>query len=290
MQTDLTNNHIEIYESSKSMNYQDIIEIIKELKIDGEIDHNDFAFFINSGIENLIQKWRSGRKILRTNVAKEIIDDYPEKILRSSIIIDASINLLDDLFDEKMDKQEKGLYIIELLRINAILLNEGLNVQQQKYLSMYYNKLLCIAIPEFIYKEKIMNSDYIDDVIRMTMQCYDCKSMDMDIFLELPLSEMDKTSDEIQSTVDMGRIHRALVLMKKDIQDIDHDVSNDTITPMVILHQRDDFKKTVLTIIDEYLSRTGRLREALYHEKLNELIAIDKNELESIMNSCTLRK
>jgi hypothetical protein len=283
MVSNITQSHIDLYGSSRELNYQDIRTIIQDLKIDNHISHEDFEFFINSSIDNLINKWKSGRKILRTDVARSIINDYPHRMIRPSIILDATINLLDDLFDEKMNKEEKGLYIIELLRINAVLMQENLSKTQDLHISNYYNKLLCIAIPEFLYKEKILNSDNIDDIVLLSMQCYDCKSMDMDIFMELPLSELKYSDEIIKDIVELARIHRALILIRKDIIDIDHDKRMETITPMVILNEREEFQNIISTIINNYHDRISKISKTPYSDNIMKLINDDSSELISFI-------
>ena len=233
----------------------------------------------------MLGKWKEGRKVLRTNVSRTIIQDYPQKVLRPSIIIDAMINLLDDILDEKMDKMEKGLYIIELLRINSLLLKDKLNEKQQEALSKYYNKLLCIAIPELIYNGKIKSSKDIQEIIRFTTQCYDCKSMDMDIFLELPLIEMGYDDIEIKEVVDLSRIHRALVFIKKDIGDIDHDLKNETETPILIIKNHNNYKNIVSEILNNYMIKANNHTGLKYKEIIMDLVIEENNSLVEMLNN-----
>ena len=73
---------------------------------------------LNLSSENVTKKWLSGKKYIRTDFVKKAFSKfYPYKQIDISILIDAMINILDDILDEELNLKEKALYVIEFLRI-----------------------------------------------------------------------------------------------------------------------------------------------------------------------------
>ena len=144
----------ESYSLTVKDNLKGIEAIVKQLQIMDTIPVEQFSSTLNKTSQNLIDKWNTGRKTLRTEIAFKIIPNYPTTVLKISLAIDAMINMLDDILDELMEKEERALHIIELIRVFAIFNQQNISTEVQHKISEYFNKILCIAIPEIIYNKK----------------------------------------------------------------------------------------------------------------------------------------
>ncbi|MBU0496480.1 MAG: hypothetical protein KKC68_07770 [Candidatus Thermoplasmatota archaeon] len=222
--------------------------------------------------QNLTDKWLTGRKSLRTEIAYRTIPDYPESMLTSSLLIDALINLLDDSLDELMTKPERSLYIIELVRVLAIYNHQTLSKEAYQKIAEYFNKILCIAATEKLYAKNIKSTTEFSRCLQQAINCYNCKSIVIDIFFELPLLERYGAKTDICNIISLARVHRALYQILKDYNDVERDIANETETPMVILFQKEEkIKDYIDAMIDYYLWETENLLEKNYETELREI-------------------
>lgn len=224
-----------LYKSTISENLASIDKIIDDVKINGSVSSRQFEEALNKSCCNLTDKWISGRKSLRTEIAHNIIPEYPAEILKISLVIDSIINLLDDSLDELMEKPERALYVIELVRALALFNKLNISSEAKERIFEYFNKILVIAISEILYEEKIKMSDSFEKQVDYSIKCYDCKCLVMDIFVELPLIELHGCKNHVKEITRLARIHRALYQIKKDFRDLERDLRNQTETPIVIL-------------------------------------------------------
>jgi len=258
------------YNSKLQENITEIEKIIEELGIAENIPIAQFEKMLTISLNNLTQKWENGRKTLRTLSAYEILPEYPMEVLNISITLDAIINLLDDILDELMTKQERGLYIIELIRILSFINREKLSNELNSKISEYFNKIICIAIPEIAYKDMLKNTDTYAKRLDLAIQCYNCKSTDMDIFMELPLIQLHGNTSEVRDIVRLSRIQRAVGLIRKDYNDLERDRDNETETPLLILSEENnnELKKYIDDMFSYYLDNATNLCEKISDDDL----------------------
>lgn len=263
----------DLYSLTVKDNLKGIEAIVKQLQIMDTIPIEQFSSILNKTSQNLIDKWNMGRKSLRTEIAFKIIPNYPTTVLKTSLTIDATINLLDDILDELMEKEERGLYIIELIRVLSIFNQQNISTEVQNKVSEYFNKILCIAIPEIIFKEKIKKAKDFNQRLHNSIQCYDCKSMDMDIFIELPLIEIFGNVKDIDNVVALGRVHRAVCLVKKDLKDLKHDIKQNTETPIVVLSEVDkkELMRYISRMIEFYKNESKKISKKITDRNLQEI-------------------
>jgi len=195
--------------------------------------------------ENLTEKWRTGRKTLRTEIAYRGLTDYPESKLDASLLLDAVINLLDDVYDEAMGKDEMSLYIVEL--ISAISkMGSLISEEDRDTVEAYFQKILVIAFSELLLRDRIAESSSHEERLSHVTRCYAIKSMDMDAFIELPLRAKGFDEESVSRWVELGRVHRAISIIVKDLDDLEHDRRVGEQTPVVILCQGSDAPCMVL--------------------------------------------
>jgi len=231
---------LSIYRKSVGKNLKDISFILKELNIKNLDVFLLYGKLLNSSADNIINKWLSGKKYCRTYfVQKAFSEIYPKKYIRLSLCIDAMVNILDDLLDESLNKKEKVEYVIEFLRIFSIYNKEYPSKKISGLLSRYLNKLITLAVAESSYQEKIDYEKNIDKIITNSVDLLICRGMDIDIFNEIALLGNRNIKKE-KTIKDIGRVFRAINILKKDIKDIEHDKKNNIKTTITSICSRND--------------------------------------------------
>lgn len=275
-----------LYISTVDKNLQSMKKIIEDIHVSDSIPACKLNEMLNASSCNLTDKWKSSRKSLRTEIALKTIPEYPPNALQVSLIIDSMINLLDDSLDELMTKQQRALYVIELVRTLAVFNQYEISKESRKKISEYFNKILVIAITEILYEEKIKASDEFRERLDFSIQCYDCKCLVTDIFFELPLIELYGNDEAVKGIISLARIHRALFQVIKDSRDLERDIKNQTETPVVILFNEDEILDKYLdAMIEHYLKESTKFKPADFKK---ELQPIAKKLLELITEEATI--
>src|SRR3989338_7771725 len=260
---------IKLYKETIRENIEDLEKILRnDIKVNNPAVNEQLIKLLNISCENLTSKWASGRKYVRTLYVKKAFSNYPENILKLSISIDAIINLLDDVLDEQMNKQTKTLYLVELIRIFSIYNYQKFNEKISNAIGNYFNKIISIAILEEIYKSLIKSESDFEKIIQYSVQIYDCRSLDIDIYTELPMIELDYNKNDYDNILKISRIFRAVNLIKKDIGDIRHDKENETETVMTIFYDGGKIENEVKKILKIYKDLAD---EILLNEEIKEI-------------------
>lgn len=248
----------QLYLSTIDNNLRIIGEIVGEVQISDSIPVEQFKNMLDRSSQSLVDKWKSGRKSLRTEIAVKVLPKYPSAVLKTSLMIDAIINLLDDNLDELMTKEERVLNIVELVRATAIFNQQPASNEIKQRISGYFNKVLCIGISEILYGGKIKASGDFSQQLQYLIQCYDCKSLVTDIFFELPLLELYGNDKRIKDIVSLARIHRAVHQIKKDYRDLEWDIKNHTETPIIILSKKEGSVGQYMDAMMEHYEKESR--------------------------------
>lgn len=227
----------------------------------------------------LTDKWRSGRKVVRTIFAVKAFPNYPNEYLKISLCIDAMVNLLDDVLDELMTKYERSLHIVEFIKVMSLffseLSREARSAEIASVMSEYLSKILCVAASEIHYGSRIRETSELDGIIRYSIKCYDYRAMDVDVFFEIP---MIKLYGEVKpDLLSLARNFRAVNLILKDYRDIQHDIKNETFTPLVAIYRlgEDKLQRCLRELLDHYYNRSlaivGRADEEEFRNLFNML-------------------
>lgn len=256
--------------------------------------------------ENLVNRWKTGRKYLRTVSAMRIMPDYPEGVVELSLTLDATVNILDDLLDEtltrevkglfigatycfpkqatlneSLTKEEKALYVVELLRLisNYTLLEKDIDTRTRVF--DYYHKLIAVAVMEEVYYSRMKAAGDMEELLSNARGVYGVRSRDMDIFIEIPLLRLKRNGEEIADTVRLARTFRCLNLVKKDIDDYGHDTSMGADTTITMLYRdKRTFRKVVEELVDSYMKESESFKGSCrYRGRLAEIIASERDEI-----------
>jgi hypothetical protein len=263
-----------------------LTDILEQININNSTHKEELSDVLKASAQNIISKWKNHEKTLRTKVIYDILPNYPDHLLKKSLLLDAMVNILDDIYDEILTKEQRSIYIIELLRILVLFNQEDKFTSYSNEVSNYFNKLLCVAMLENIYKEKIEKSPTFDDVVKYSIECYNSKSMDIDIFIELPLLEMGVDSDRIGELTSLINVYRALYIIFKDVSDLEHDKKNDIKTPIVIISETfSEEKSDYIRSLVDYYDNLSRICNEGVNEKGSSILYNIKKLIESTLKN-----
>lgn len=225
-------------------------ELKKSIKSPKQVK-KDVDFLITNNVKFMEEKWISGKKYLRTYYAFKCIEDYPLDVLALSIAIDSIINALDDLLDENLKIEEKVSYICILIENLSLMFSKNLNEMFNKEINEYFSKILSIAVGEQIYQTKIKKSRSKKELFINIHKYYKIRSLDIDIYFTLPLTNKGYKQNEVKNIIQYARIFRIINLFLKDLKDLKHDLTQNIFTPVTYLYQKN--KKELLFSFYQHL-------------------------------------
>lgn len=232
---------IKIYKKEIDKNVSEIALYLTESGIHEEKVVEIYRKTLQLSSDNIADKWVRGEKYLRTEFVLEAFGrHYPKSLVEFSLKVDAMVNILDDLFDESLSREEKGIYILEYLRVFSLFCLSKSNPGFREEVGRYFNKLITLALAESFLLEKIKKTYNSEEVVGISEVLLKLRSYDIDIFAEIALSGSKglKQSSGIKKTL---RFFRAMNILKKDILDIKHDKKFKQETVITHLSERDKF-------------------------------------------------
>lgn len=250
---------INLYKEVSVESADQIIEILHEVIGKDSNVENEVRTILNEYCSHITSKWSKNQKYLRTLFALEAFgDQYPEEMLRTSLSIDTTINLLDDLLDEELGKVEKIPLMEELIRIFSVYNYQRFDHELKEQIGAYFNKIVAVLLSEKIFMGIINKEENDEAIVELATKMYYGRSMDIDIFVDIPLYALkDERSDKI---LKMARSFRVVNLLEKDIRDIEHDKKNAVETFPTFVFDKD--KKELLgNLVDKCYVKTTELRE-----------------------------
>lgn len=281
---------ITIYENGVQKNLKDINSILENTKINNPIITGSYDKILSISAKKFTEKWISGRKYTRTLFLKKAFSDfYPEKYIEASLYIDAMINILDDLFDEEMDKKEKTCYIVEFLRTFSLYHQQQSQKNFKIDISYYFNELISLAIAEKYYKEFIKKEKNTNKIIEYSIKSHDIRSLDIDIFTQIALINYKISSQKTKKIIEIARIFRAINIIKKDIEDIEYDTKNnmESVISIVANQKNCDFTKYISALLDYYSAQAQKIKlpnkstDKKFSMPINNFYSmIEKNKIE----------
>jgi len=276
-----------LYEETVKENVNYLKKLEKELYSKAEL-HKVVHETLFKSAQNLTKKWLAGEKYLRTKYVRDAILEYPKDTLKISILLDSTINLMDDLLDETLSREERAFYIVELLRVLALRDSYSIGDEVKNRISNYFNKIIFVAVSEQIFLEKMKDKED-EDFYKVAYDYFAGRSLDMDLFLEIPLHELKYKQSEIDEIVKVGRRFRTINLMKKDLIDLEHDMEFNIPTPIVMLHQKGKpFKDFVDYVFSHTLGdmpiKSSKNAEPIIHNLVNLTIKEQKEIAELLRN------
>jgi len=208
--------------------------------------------------KTLIEKWSKECKVFRTEYAWKAIPIHPTNTLPLSVLLDAILNILDDL----SNKQNVDVYAIELAKLISLLCLQDNFYKHRNRISEYFQKILCVKGLEAVYYDAIRQSKSFDYKLFFTIKCYSLKSMDVDIFFELPLTDLSLETG-VEWVVKLARMFRAIDMIKRDSEAFYSDFQNQIDTPLVIACRQYDLNKFIQSMYEHYLSEVLKISKKI---------------------------
>lgn len=278
------NDMINLYNDSINDNVKIIDQImISDIGLDDPYLMELFKKILNISKNELTEKWKSGKKCIRTLSAVKAFPEYSMDSLKLLISIDAIVNILDDLLDENLEEHVQNVYILEIIRILAYYHYQNTNDVLRYHIGNYFNKGIIIALLEKHFYDLIKNENRDKKLLEIAINVYNIRSLDIDIFIEIPLL----ASNTIQCkdvVLKVARIFRALELIKKDFLDVKHDLENGQETLFTMFwNRKNDLRKLISKLIDQYLDRANNVVFPEYSKIIvNNFILMSESEANEI--------
>lgn len=253
-----------LYNKSVGDSLEDIKNILNESNSEAKLFLPQYKDVLTKTANNIANKWKIGEKYLRTSFALEAFGKYyPVRHLGLSITIDAMINILDDLFDKDLSRNDKAEYILEFLRTFSLYSFDKYNFEFQSGVGHYFNKLITLALGEQWLLAESKKKNRLADIIKISSDLLYLRSHDMDIFIEIALANY-KQKENISAIHETGRIFRALNILKKDIIDAERDKeeNQETLITFMINNKDHDFMIYIDNLVGVYMDKVDKVKAA----------------------------
>lgn len=251
---DIKKELVNAYLEKANDNLADIRQAFETLGIDHKNYLSKYKKILAQSAEYVSSRWLRGEKYTRTEfVLRAFGPKYPEEVLSISLSMDAMINILDDLLDENLDPEIKKLFVIEYLRVFASYNVMISNLSTNKNVSVYFNKLIMLAVFENEILNEFSQAYSIKKMVPMALKLSLSRAQDIDIFVQLATEKMKISNNKKDQLMRSARHFRAMNILKKDILDIEHDNKNGQKTLVTVAKSRGVkfFREFIRALCDE---------------------------------------
>ena len=271
---------IKIYEKSVEDNINYLIQLEKDVFRETKLS-KDFHQILVKSSGNLTEKWQNEKKHLRTEYCISAIPNYPKDIIMPSIHIDAAINLMDDILDENLSKNEMMFCLIECVRVLSIKNKFCLTDKMRTSISKCFNKLIFLSITEFKIIPQISKEKDISALFDIIRKFYFARTFDIDIFVELPLLKMNIQQDEIDEAVNIGRKFRVINILKKDFFDLSHDKKCNIPSVITILEKKKiPLKKVIDFLYADFFDGIPKSKSPYIQKIIKNFVGLAEKEID----------
>jgi hypothetical protein len=237
---------------------------------------------IHTHLRGVVNDWGSGRKSVRTVPVCEAYTQELGRPLEESLKqlltgLDASINVLDDIIDTQELTPQVRIGLTVNAAFSAVLLAEncppGTREEVGNQLREYFTALFQIPLVERRLFASMEDAETEDQRQQAAEQIYAYRSRDIDGFADIAAvaTNLDPgTKERVRRDL---RTYRARRLLFKDIRDVERDLRDEDMTPVIqLLQHHETTEETVEAVLDLYgrfsYSEIGKER---YGSRLNRL-------------------
>jgi hypothetical protein len=280
--------------------YADLVEDVstREKQLREELPIESTAE-IHTHLRGVVNDWKSGRKSVRTVSVCEVYTQELDKPLEESLKqlltgLDASINVLDDIIDTQELTPQIRIGLTVNAAFSAVLLAENCPPETRdevgNQLREYFTALFQIPLVEQRLFALMKNAETEDQRQEAAEQIYAYRSRDIDAFADIAAVVTDLDTETKSRVRHDLQAYRARRLLFKDISDVERDLRDDDMTPVIqLLQHHETTDELVAAVMDLYhrfsYSETGHER---YGDQLYELEG-KPDELESLLNEAEER-
>lgn len=213
----------------------------REEKLEHDIPELDECIGVSDMLLRPPKTWEEGDKSLRT---LPVLDAYREEIEGVSketkellVGLDANINVLDDIIDTRTLEKHEKVELTANTAFSALLAYRNVPEEHAEEFSQmalqYLTELFQIPLVERETIETIESTEDRKEVIEAAKRAYSYRARDIDVFAKAPaLLNNLSTTDEERISEDL-RTFRAKQLVVKDVHDVERDLEDRDITPVI---------------------------------------------------------
>lgn len=226
-----------------------------ELPIDATAD-------IHTGLREAVDDWRTGRKSIRAlpacNVYNQELDiSLSESVVEFLVSLDVQVNVFDDIIDTQDLSVESKIGLTVNAAFSAVQAIESCPREKQEevgnLLRDYFTALFQIPLVERKLFKEVESVESRKECLDLTRRIYEYRARDIDAFAQIPATILEVRSQRKDRILQDLRTYRAKRLLFKDIRDIERDLEDDDITPIIhFLRRHESIERTVETIEDLY--------------------------------------
>lgn len=248
---------------------------------------------IHAHLRGVVEDWKNGRKSVRTVPVCEVYrleigEPLEESLIQLLTGLDASINVLDDIIDtQELTPQVRiGLTVNAAFSVVLLVENTPPRARDEvgNQLREYFTALFQIPLVEQRLFALMEDAETEDQRQQAAEQIYAYRSRDIDAFADIAavVSDLDtETKPRVRHDL---RTYRARRLLFKDIRDVERDLRDDDMTPVIqLLRHHETTDEIVAAVMDLYrrfsYSEVGNKR---YGDRLDELEG-EPDDLESVL-------
>ncbi|SFR61113.1 hypothetical protein [Halogeometricum limi] len=206
-----------------------------ELPVDSTAD-------VAARLREVVGKWERGRKSVRTvpacNAYARVCDEpVPESVKRTLTALDATINVLDDIIDTRdLRTQEKIALTVNAAFSGVAMVGScppAYRADVEDALLEYYTSVFQIPLVERELFEHMEAADATSQKLAAAEALYAYRSCDIDAFARIPAIVMDVGEETERRMLEDLRAYRCRRLLYKDIGDVERDLVDGDVTPVI---------------------------------------------------------
>lgn len=251
------------YRDLVSRSTDEVLEIIRRLELNIPNASEIYSDLLDGNANKMVGKWKKGEKYVRTEFVLEAFgSEYPEEVLPISIFVDSMINILDDLLDEDLSKEDKIFYILEYLRVFSLYSGQFPSKEIQQRVSLYFMKVITLAVAERVHLGLVENESDIRKISDLSSDLLITRAMDIDVFVDIVFVIEGLEIDENVQVA--GRCFRALNILKKDLLDLEHDLSGGQETLVTLVYKNQDMNNSeyLACVVESFKAKIDGIKGA----------------------------
>ncbi|MFB6139954.1 MAG: hypothetical protein ABEJ26_05920 [Halosimplex sp.] len=235
----------------------------RERRIRGDLPVETTAG-IHAHLRGVVTDWETGRKSLRTvpvcnAVARQVGRSPGDDLTAVLTALDASVNVLDDVIDTRELSPRTRVALTANAAFSAAFLAENCPPDSRaavgSRLREYFTALFQIPLVERELFAEMTDASEADSRTRAAERIYAYRARDIDAFVRIATLLSDVDADCGRRLLGDLRAYRARRLLFKDIADVERDLADGDVTPVVHLLDRHDSAEAVADSVEELYGR-----------------------------------
>lgn len=199
---------------------------------------------IHAHLRGVVADWDANRKSLRTvpvchAYARQLDTPLEDSIKRLLTGLDASVNALDDIIDTKDLAMRDRIALTVNVAFSSVLIAENCPTDTREairdLLREYFTALFQIPLVEQDLFTTMKDATTAEQRQRAAEQIYAYRARDIDAFAGIPAITANLDAETERQLLRDLRTYRARRLLFKDIYDVERDIADDDVTPVIHL-------------------------------------------------------